>query len=67
MQGSGSMKVDSRQSITSIAHLGKLPVELEPLKGIKADCGMVIFIVLKNHLDSRKESEPKGLRLKAGR
>lgn len=49
------MKVDSRQVFTGIAHLGKLPGELEPLKGIKADCDMVIFMVLKSHLDSRKE------------
>lgn len=61
------MKVDSRLIITSIAHLGKLLGELEPLKGIKADCGIVIFMVLKNHLDSRKECESKSLRLKAGR
>lgn len=55
MQGLGSMKVNSWQVITGIAHLGKLPEELEPLKGIKADCDMVIFMVLKIHLDSRKE------------
>lgn len=54
MQGSGSMKVDSRQSITSIAHLGKMLGELEPLKGIKADCGMVIFVVFEKPLGQQK-------------
>lgn len=67
MQGSGRVQVDSLRIITSIAHLGKPPGELEPLKGIKADCDVVIFMVLKSHLDSRKESEPKGPRLKGGR
>ena len=30
---------------------------VEPLTGIKTDCDVVIFTVLKNHSSSREESE----------
>lgn len=36
---------------------GQLFGALEPMMGIKVDCGMLRFIVLKNHLSSRVESE----------
>ena len=43
---------------------GQLFGALEPMMGIKVDWGMLRFMILKNHLSSRAESEGDGLRLK---